>query len=141
MPTGMKRMGLKEGIWICNYDEFKGLCAVLRESIVQLSTAISSQDNKGDKMEMLYTFLTGNAFRMQVEAIVEGFTQMKSDLESEKRSMQRIWKQRDKQIEKVITNTIDMYGSIKGIAGNAVQSVKALELPGEDDEDPNQLDF
>ena len=141
MPTGMERMGLKEGIWICNYDEFKGLCAVLRESIVQLSTAISSQDNKGDKMEMLYTFLTGNAFRMQVEAIVEGFTQMKSDLESEKRSMQRIWKQRDKQIEKVITNTIDMYGSIKGIAGNAVQSVKALELPGEDDKDPNQLDF
>ena len=139
MPTGMKRMGLKEGIWICNYDEFKGLCAVLRESIVQLSTAISSQDNKGDKMEMLYTFLTGNAFRMQVEAIVEGFSQLKIDLDTEKRSMQRIWKQREKQIEKVITSTVDMYGSIKGIAGNAVQSVKALELPGED-EDPLETD-
>lgn len=135
MPSDMNRMGLKNGIWICNYEEFKGLCAVLRESIVQLSTAISSQENKGDKMDMLYTFLTGNTFRMQVEAIVEGFTQMKSDLESEKRSMQRIWKQRDKQIEKVITNTIDMYGSIKGIAGNAVQSVKSLELPGEEDVD------
>jgi len=138
MPSEMDRMGLKDGIWICNYEEFKGLCAVLRESIVQLSTAISSQENKGDKMDMLYTFLTGNTFRMQVEAIVEGFTQMKSDLESEKRSMQRIWKQRDKQIEKVITNTIDMYGSIKGIAGNAIQSVKALELPEGDDE---ELDF
>jgi len=136
MPSDMDRMGLKEGIWICNYDEFKGLCAVLRESIVQLSTAISSQENKGDKMDMLYTFLTSNTFRMQIEAIVEGFTQMKSDLESEKRSMQRIWKQRDKQIEKVVTNTIDMYGSIKGIAGNAIQSVKALELPGDDNEDP-----
>ncbi len=135
MPSEMDRMGLKDGIWICNYEEFKGLCAVLRESIVQLSTAISSQENKGDKMDMLYSFLTGNTFRMQVEAIVEGFTQMKSDLESEKRSMQRIWKQRDKQIEKVITNTIDMYGSIKGIAGNAVQSVKALELPGADEDD------
>ena len=42
--------------------------------------------------------------------------------------MQRIWKQRDKQIDKVVTNTIDMYGSIKGIAGNAIQSVTALEL-------------
>jgi hypothetical protein len=134
MPSDMNRMGLKDGIWICNYEEFKGLCAVLRESIVQLSTAISTQDNKGDKMNMLYTFLTGNTFRMQVEAIVEGFTQMKSDLESEKRSMQRIWKQRDKQIEKVTTNTIDMYASIKGIAGNAIQSVKALELPEEADE-------
>ena len=49
--------------------------------------------------------------------------------------MQRIWKQRDKQIEKVITNTIDMYGSIKGIAGNAIQSVKSLELPGEIDDE------
>ena len=134
MPADMDRMGLRDGIWICNYEEFKGLCAVLRESIIQLSTAISSQENKGDKMDMLYSFLTSNTFRMQIEAIVEGFTQMKSDLESEKRSMQRIWKQREKQIEKVVTNTIDMYGSIKGIAGNAVQSVKALELPGEDSE-------
>jgi len=55
---------------------------------------------------------------------------MKNDLESEKRSMQRIWKQREKQIEKVMTNTIDMYGSIKGIAGNAVQTVKALRWEG-----------
>ena len=140
MPTDFERMGIKDGVWICTYDEFKGLCAVLRESVIQLSMAISSQEGKGDKMNMLYDFLTSNTFRMQVEAIVEGFTQMKSDLESEKRSMQRIWKQRDKQIEKVITNTIDMYGSIKGIAGNAIQSVKALELPGEDDEQ-NELEL
>ncbi|AUC76588.1 MULTISPECIES: DUF2130 domain-containing protein [unclassified Olleya] len=135
MPSDMDRMGLKDGIWICNYDEFKGLCAVLREGILQVNNAIITQENKGDKMDLLYDYLTSNTFRMQIEAIVEGFTQMKSDLESEKRSMQRIWKQREKQIEKVVTNTIDMYGSIKGIAGNAIQSVKALELPGYDDDD------
>ncbi|WP_272022527.1 DUF2130 domain-containing protein [Olleya namhaensis] len=134
MPSDLDRMGLKDGIWICNYDEFKGLCAVLREGILQVNNAIITQENKGDKMDLLYDYLTSNTFRMQIEAIVEGFTQMKSDLESEKRSMQRIWKQREKQIEKVVTNTIDMYGSIKGIAGNAIQSVKALELPGYDDE-------
>ena len=134
MPSDMDRMGLRDGIWICNYDEFKGLCAVLRQGIVQVNNAIVTQENKGDKMDLLYDYLTSNTFRMQIEAIVEGFTQMKSDLESEKRSMQRIWKQREKQIEKVVTNTIDMYGSIKGIAGNAIQSVKALELPGYDDE-------
>jgi hypothetical protein len=133
MPPGFDRMGMMEGVWVCTYEEFKGLSAVLRESIIQLSLAISTQENKGDKMGMLYDFLTSTTFRMQIEAIVEGFTQMKSDLETEKRSMQRIWKQRERQIEKVITNTIDMYGSIKGIAGNAIQSVKALELPGGDD--------
>ena len=134
MPSDMDRMGLKDGIWICNYEEFKGLCAVLREGILQVNNAISTQENKGDKMDLLYDYLTSNTFRMQIEAIVEGFTQMKSDLDSEKRSMQRIWKQREKQIEKVVTNTIDMYGSIKGIAGNAIQSVKALELPGYDED-------
>ncbi len=129
MPTDMDRMGMKDGIWICSFDEFKGLCSVLRESIIQINNAISSQENKGDKMHMLYDYLTGNTFRLQVEAIVEGFSQMKADLESEKRAMQRIWKQREKQIEKVTINTIDMHASIKGIAGNAIQSVKALELP------------
>lgn len=129
MPSDMDRMGIRDGVWVCTFEEFKGLCAVLRETVIRVSLAISSQENKGDKMLMLYDFLTSNNFRMQVEAIVEGFTMMKEDLETEKRSMQRIWKQREKQIEKVITNTIDMYGSIKGIAGNAIQPVKALELP------------
>ncbi|AEA44885.1 DUF2130 domain-containing protein [Fluviicola taffensis] len=133
MPSDMQRMGLKDGIWICTYEEFKGLCSVLRETIIRISSTLVSQENKGDKMHLLYDFLTSSTFRMQVEAIVEGFTQMKSDLESEKRSMQRIWKQREKQIEKVIINTIDMYGSVRGIAGNAVQEVKALELPEADD--------
>ena len=132
LPSDMSRMGLKDGIWICTFEEFKGLCTVLRESLIRLNTSLISQENKGDKMHLLYDFLTSNTFRMQVEAIVEGFSQMKADLETEKRSMQRIWKQREKQIEKVIVNTIDMYGSVRGIAGNAVQAVKALELESDD---------
>ncbi|HDR51579.1 MAG TPA: DUF2130 domain-containing protein [Mariniphaga anaerophila] len=141
MPSDMERMGMREGIWICSFEEFKGLCFVLRETVVQLSNAVASQENKGDKMSLLYDFLTSNTFRMQVEAIVEGFSQMKADLEKEKNAMQRIWKQRDKQIEKVITNTIDMYGSIKGIAGNAIQDVKALELPGVELEENEENDM
>lgn len=129
MPNGYERMGILDGVWVCSYEEFKGLCTVIRESVIQLSLALSTQENKGDKMHMLYDFLTSTTFRMQVEAIVEGFSSMKDALESEKRSMQRIWKEREKQIDKVITNTIDMYASIKGIAGNAIQPVKALELP------------
>jgi hypothetical protein len=133
MPNGMERMGMRDGIWICTYEEFKGLSAVLRQSLIQINQAVQAQENKGDKM-----------FRLQIEGIVEGFTQMQSDLDSEKRAMQRIWKQREKQIEKVVHNTLGMYGSIRGIAGNAVQSVKALELDFieeelENEEDPKEL--
>lgn len=133
LPADMDRMGMKDGIWICTFEEFKGLSAVLRQSLIQISQAVQSQENKGDKMVMLYDFLTSNEFRLQMEGIVDGFKQMKEDLSKEKNAMQRIWSQREKQIDKVINNTLGMYGSIRGIAGNAVQMVKALELDAEVD--------
>lgn len=129
MPSELDRMGLVDGIWVCNFDEFKGLVSVLRESIIKIHHVGLSQENKSDKMSILYSYLISNEFKMQIEAIVEGFTGMQADLDSEKRSMQRIWKQREKQIEKVLENTVNMYGSIKGIAGNAIGNIKALELP------------
>lgn len=135
MPADMDRLGLKDGVWICTFGEFKGLCTVLRESIIQISTAIVTQENKGDKMGMLYDFLTSNEFKLKIEAIVEGFTQMKSDLESEQRAMRSIWKKREKQIDKVLLNTTDMYGSIKGIAGDAIQPISLLELTSDDEID------
>ena len=132
LPSGLDRMGLVEGVWICTFPEFKGLSSVLRESVIKLSLAKKGEENKTDKMSLLYSYLTSTEFSMQIEAIVEGFTQMQSDLDSEKRSMARIWKQREKQINKVLENTVGMYGSIKGIAGNAISNVKALELPYSD---------
>lgn len=140
MPKDMDRMGLMDGIWVCSFQEFKGLCAVLRENIIKLHATAASQENKGDKMVMLYNFLTSTEFRMQIEGIVEGFTQMQIDLEKERRSMKSQWKRREKQIQKVIDNTVSMHGSIKGIAGNAIHSVKSLELP-QGDEDEDDLGF
>ena len=135
LPRDQERMCLVDGIWVCTYEEFKSLCVILRESIIKVDKANRSQENKTDKMSLLYTFLTSNEFGMQVEAIVEGFSTMKNDLDKEKRAMAKIWKQREKQLDKVLDNTVNMYGSIKGIAGNAIVHVEALELPYEDDEE------
>jgi hypothetical protein len=101
---------------------------------------LAGQENRGDKMSLVYDFVTSDEFRLQVEAIVEGFTQMQGDLETEKRAMARIWKQREKQIEKVLLNTSNMYGSIRGIAGNAIPAVRHLELPGAEEEDEQDED-
>ncbi|WRG35138.1 DUF2130 domain-containing protein [Helicobacter pylori] len=137
LPKEMERMGLFEGVWVCSFEEFKGLSAVLREGVIQMSLAKKSQENKGDKVNLLYHYLTSSEFSMQVNAIIEGFEQLRADLEREKRAMNKIWKSREKQIDKVFEGTINMYGSIKGIAGNAIGQVKALELgyDGEDLED------
>jgi len=130
LPSDMDRMGLKDGIWICTYEEFKGLSEVLRVSIINISNTLVSQENKGDKMVMLYDFLTSNEFRLQIEGIVEGFTQMQIDLVSEQNATRRLWKKREKQIDKVVNNTLNMHGAIKGIAGAAIQEIKLLELNG-----------
>jgi hypothetical protein len=134
LPKELDRMGEIDGIWICDYQEFKALSSIMREQIVALSSVKKSQENKSDKMELLYSYLISNEFKMQIEAIVEGFTQMQVDLDAEKRAMARIWKQREKQITKVLDNTTNMYGSIKGIAGNVIGNIDSLKLPYSEDE-------
>ncbi len=128
MPKDMSRFGQKDGVWICNYEEFKSLSFVLRSLLLKTAAVKSSQKNKGNKMEVLYSFLTSEEFKLQISGIVDGFQNMRAELEREKNSMRAIWKRREKQLEMVISNTIDMYGSIKGIAGSAVPNIPSLEL-------------
>lgn len=129
LPKNMQRMGQKEGIWICTLQEFQGLSFVLRESVVMLNDIVISQENKGEKTVMLYDYLIGSEFRLQIEAIVDGFVNMNTELQSEIRSMNGIWKKRQKQIEKVLLNTTHVYSSIRGIAGDSIKAIPALELP------------
>lgn len=126
LPEGIEKIGQKDGVWICNYFDFKGLVIVLRESLIKISEAYSSQTNKGEKMQMLYDYLTSNEFMMQVSAIVEGFSDLQESYIREKRAMERIWKEREKQLEKVLLNTNHFIGSIKGIAGTSIPQLKEI---------------
>ncbi|MFN0048308.1 MAG: DUF2130 domain-containing protein, partial [Cytophagales bacterium] len=128
MPKEMEHFGQKDGIWICSFEEAKSVAAVLRESLIRIHEIKASQDNKGDKMQFLYDFLTGNEFKHHIESIVEGFSNMQSSLQKERLAMERIWSEREKQLSKVLINMSGMYGSIKGIAGNAIGDVKLLSL-------------
>jgi len=129
-PKDVTRLTQINGVYICSLEEFKGLCLVLRESVLLMHNATIAQENSGTKMELLYQFLTGSEFRSHIEVIVEGFSKMNEDLSAEKRAMEAIWKKREKQINNVLNNTSQMYGSIRGIAGNAIGTVDALELTG-----------
>ncbi len=139
LPRDIQKFGRRDGVWICSFEEVKSLTFVLREMIIKTHSVKSAEENKGDKMNLLYNYLISEDFRHRVEAIVEGFSTMKGDLEKEKRALQKIWKEREKQIDKVITNTIDMYGSIKGIAGNSIGTVEALELPYSSDSEFEEI--
>ncbi len=127
LPKDMEAFGSKDGVWICRFSDVKALAFILRDSLIKINTALVSQENKGDKMQMLYNYLTGNEFRQNIEAVMEGFLDLKTGITREKLQMEKIWKEREKQLDKVLLNTTQFYGSIKGIAGNAVGDLKILE--------------
>ncbi len=134
MPSSMDIMGQIDGIWVCSLQEFKSLSHVLRESLIKVSDALVSQDNKGDKMSLMYDYLTSEEFKNHIKDMADAFIDMQNDLESEKRAMEALWKKREKQNQKVRMNLNLMYGSVKGIAGNSIGTIKTLELPTAEDE-------
>lgn len=126
-PKGMNCFGERDGVWICSFKEVTGLTAALRNAIIRIDDSRKLEENKGEKMQMLYNYLTGLEFRQHIEAIVEGFMSMKLSISRERIQMERLWKEREKQLEKVLLNTSGMYGSIKGIAGASVNTIPLLE--------------
>jgi hypothetical protein len=119
-PKGMDCFGERDGVWICSYDEAKAVAYVLRESIIKLYNASRSQENKGDKMHLLYDYLTGAEFTEQWKAIREGFLSMRLSIQRERDMMERLWKTREKQLDKVLINAAQIRGSVDGIAGSDI---------------------
>jgi hypothetical protein len=139
MPKDMTSFGFRDGVWICSFKEVQGVAALLREAIIGVFNTKVAETNKGDKMHIMYDYLTGNEFVQQMRSIVETFVTMKDTLEREKRAYYKIWNEREKQMDKVIQNAAGIYGSLRGIAGSAIQEIKQLEeghlfLDGPDDE-------
>lgn len=128
LPEGIEKIGQRDGVWICTYNDFKGLVIVLRENLIKIADSYSSQTNKGEKMQMLYDYLMSNEFLMQANAIVDGFNSLQDSYIREKRAMERIWKEREKQLEKVLLNTNHFLGSIKGIAGTSIPQLKEIGM-------------
>lgn len=127
LPKDMEMFGEKDGIWLCNFAEVNSVAHLLRKGILNIYEIQKSQEGKGDKMQMLYDYLTGNEFRGQVEAIMEGFMSIKQGITKERIQMEKIWKEREKQLEKVLLNTSGMYGSVKGIAGASIADIPLLD--------------
>jgi hypothetical protein len=123
----MERFGTRDGIWICSYAEVASVATVLRNAVMCVSDARKSEENKGEKMQMLYAYISGNEFRQQIEAIAESFQFLQNSINKERIQMEKNWKEREKQLQKAFINTVHMYGSMKGILGASVSEIPLLE--------------
>jgi hypothetical protein len=127
MPKDMDCFGERNGIWICNFSEVKALSMVLRDGIIRVFQAARTHQNKGDKMQLLYDYLTGAEFSEQWKAVREGFSSMKMSIQRERDMMEKLWKAREKQLEKVLLNAAHIKGSMEGIAGQDTFSMDLID--------------
>ena len=133
LPKGFHHFRLISGVWVTDIHSAVSLALALRVVLIQVARERETQVGKKEKMEIAYNYLTGQEFRNRVEAIVESFTTMKTDLEAERRAMLKIWAKREKQIERVISNAAGMHGDLQEIAGASLPTIKILELPNKDE--------
>ncbi len=127
LPDGIEGFGEYEGVWVCTFKDVKSVSALLRQGLMNVYDAQMSQEGKADKMKLLYNYLTGAEFKGHVESIAEGFTAMRDSITRERMQMEKNWKEREKQLEKVLLNTSGLYGSVRGIAGGSVHGIPLLD--------------
>src|ERR1700674_2404227 len=135
LPKDCKNFQQINGVWVSSPQCALPLAMALRSQLVEVEMAKLSAVGKNEKMEVMYRYVSGSEFKQRVEAIVEAFVDMQNDLQEERRSAERRWAKRDKQIQKVISNTGGMYGDLQGLIGSSLQSIPLL-ASGESDEEP-----
>ncbi|MEN8809117.1 MAG: DUF2130 domain-containing protein, partial [Desulfobacterales bacterium] len=136
LPNGIKRFGQVDGVWVSDPLCAIPLAAVLREQLEAISRERTASVGKNEKMEVLYGYLAGVEFKQKIEGIIEAFTSMQDQLNKERRAMEKHWKQREKEIDRVVKNTAGLYGDMQGIIGGQIPAIPALEL---DDKTAKQL--
>lgn len=128
LPDGIRTFGLVDGVWVCSWPCAIGLATALRTGLLEVAKGRLALQGQNEKMEMVYNYLSSPEFRHRVAGIVEAFVTLQQDLEAEKRSMQRVWSKREKQVQRALTNTAALYGDLQGIIGASLPVIDALSL-------------
>lgn len=131
LPKDIKNFGPLGGVWVTDYASMTGLAHALRIGLINAAKEKILSANQDTVKDVIYRYVTGQEFAMQIRAIAGAFGRMKEELEKEKRAMEKIWKSREKQIETVLTNVSGIQGSLQGYLGQKVLTDTGLsELEG-----------
>jgi len=128
LPKGVETFGLVDDVWVTGWRTFVPLAFALRQTLHETSLARQAGEGQQTKMELVYQYLTGPRFRARVTAIIEKFEDMQSDLTKERAAVTKMWAKREQQIQAVLAATAGMYGDLQGIAGQAIETIEALDI-------------
>jgi hypothetical protein len=130
LPEGVDRFGPLEGVWVSDFRSALGLAAALRGGLIETARLRVSSAGKAEKTERLYEYLCGAGFARRVAGLVDSYSAMREQLDSERRSFSRQWARREAELSAFVENMAGMYGELQAIAGAALVEVPTLALPG-----------
>jgi hypothetical protein len=129
MPKDIVLFEQLDGVWVSSLSCILPVASALRISLIELANARRSSEGQATKAQQIYTYLTGPRFKHRVECIAEKFTELRKDLDAERKWMNKQWAKRDRELTIVLEATSGMYGDLQGIAGRSLQEIDALEGP------------
>ena len=120
---------LVNAVWVCKPNMAIILATLLRKSLLDAGYQKALAENRGDKADALYNFVTSHEFAQQVEGMVETYKEMTAQIVKEKVAFEKIWAQREKQTQRLLLGTANIIGSMQGQIGqNSMPKIKGLEL-------------
>jgi len=129
LPKHVQHFDLVDGVWVAHPRCAIPVAVALRHTLIEVNSSRLAQQGQQTKMEKTYQYLTGIKFRQRVEAVVEKFSDMREDLDKERKFMGRQWAKREIQILSVIESTVGMVGDLQAIAGKAMPEIPSLDVP------------
>jgi hypothetical protein len=124
-----------DDIWIVRPYAVRPVAEALRMTLIEKQKQKLVEHGKGEKMEAVYDYLCSPQFGQKVRGVVDAYQAMKTDLEKEKAAMQRLWKKREAQLDRITSNMMGMSGELQGIAEDALpalDNIGQLPVPEED---------
>lgn len=128
LPSGAKFFTQKDGVYITQFDFVLQVALILRKSLLDIAQTKALSVGKNEKIESLYRYITSSEFAQRIDSMLETYSKMQQTLDKEKMVIQKIWAQREKEIERLKTNTLSMHGSLSGLIDEPMAEIKTLEF-------------
>jgi len=127
LPPQVKMCEFVDGVWVGNFQSISLLSKLLRKTLLEVSFIKKSNSGKNGKMEELYDYIQGTEFKQRMEAIREAFSALQDSMEKEKRWFAAKWAKDEKNIRRILDNSIGMTGDLASITGKEITNLDGFD--------------